>query len=184
MPILPREPDCYPVDLLDQAESIESQWWLLYVRSRQEKAIIRTLQKMEIAHYAPMIRQRQRSPSGRMRTSFVPLFSTYVFLRGDSEARFEAVSTGSVMQAAPIHEVADLINDLRQIRDLIELGVPLTKESRLQAGEPVRVRNGTFAGYEGVVIRRENERRLLVSVRFMEQGVSVHLEDCQVESIA
>ena len=86
------------------------------------------------------------------------------------------------MQAAPICQVSDLIDDLRQIRDLIELGVPLTKESRLDAGEPVRVRNGTFAGYEGIVIRRENERRLLVAVRFMEQGVSVALEDCQVES--
>lgn len=183
MPILPREPDCYPADLLAQTESIESEWWLLYVRSRQEKSIMRALRQKEISHYAPMIEQRQRAPNGRMRTSFVPLFSTYVFLRGGNEARFEAVSTGSVMQAAPIREVPDLIEDLRQIRDLIELGVPLTKESRLQAGEPVRVRNGTFAGYEGVVIRRENERRLLVAVRFMEQGVSVNLEDCQVESI-
>lgn len=183
MPILPREPDRYPEELLDQPESLDSDWWLLYVRSRQEKAIMRLLRDAEVPHYAPMIPQRQRSPNGRMRTSYVPLFSTYVFLRGDNEARHAAVCTGCVIQANVIQDVDELLHDLRQIRDLIDLGVPLTIEGRLQPGALVRVRNGAFAGYEGTVIRRENERRLLVAVRFMEQGVSVKLEDCQVEQI-
>ena len=47
----------------------------------------------------------------------------------------------------------------------------------------MRVRNGAFAGYEGTVLRREQETRLLVAVQFMEQGVSVKLEDCQLELI-
>ena len=63
------------------------------------------------------------------------------------------------------------------------MGVPLTLESRLEAGQCVRVRSGAFMGYEGVVLRREQETRLLVSVKFMEQGVSVKLEDCQLELI-
>jgi len=183
MPILPREPDCHPVDLLDQDECLDSPWWLLYVRTRQEKRIMRRLRAEGIPHYAPMIEQRIRSPSGRFRTSFVPLFSTYVFLRGDNETRYEAVCTGVVLKADPIRDVPQLIQDLRQIRDLIEMGVPLTLESRLKPGERVRVRNGVFSGYEGTIIRRENERRLLVAVQFMEQGVSVKLEDCQLEII-
>lgn len=183
MPILPREPDCYPIDLLDQDESLESQWWLLYVKSRREKQIMRQLGVEGIAHYAPIIEQRKRAPNGRIRTSHVPLFSTYVFVRGGSEARYQAICTGLVMQAALIHDVPKLITDLRQIRGLIEMGVPLSIESRLKPGERVRVKNGPFAGYEGTIIRRENERRLLVSVQFMEQGVSVKLEDCQLELI-
>lgn len=183
MPILPAEPDCYPDDLLTQTLSLESPWWLLYTRTRQEKMVMRHLREAEIGHYGPLIKQRTRSPAGRMRTSFVPLFSTYVFLRGDDEQRHAAISTGCVMKAVAIHEVEQLIDDLMQIKNLIELDVPLTLESRLQPGTPVRVRNGSFRGYEGVIIRRENETRLLVSVRFMEQGVSVKLDDCQLETI-
>ncbi len=63
------------------------------------------------------------------------------------------------------------------------MGVPLSIESRLQVGQQVRVRSGAFAGYEGVILRREHETRLLVSVRFMEQGVSVKLDDCQLEVV-
>ncbi|EMB19019.1 transcription termination/antitermination protein NusG [Rhodopirellula europaea] len=184
MPILPFEPDCYPDDLIDQEESLDSPWWLLYTKSRQEKAVVRKLRDAGVPHYAPMIKQRFRSPGGRMRESFVPLFSTYVFIRGDDQARYEAICTGSVLKASEIVQVPDLIEDLQQIRSLIVMGVPLTIESQLQPGEHVRVKNGTFAGYEGTVIRRENETRLLVFVRFMEQGVSVKLEDCQLEKIA
>jgi len=79
--------------------------------------------------------------------------------------------------------VAKFIQDLRQVRDLINMGVPLTLESRLEPGQHVRVRSGAFTGYEGTVLRREQETRLLVSVQFMEQGVSVKLEDCQLELI-
>jgi len=183
MPILPPEPDCYPDELLDEPASLESPWWLLYTRTRQEKKVMRHLREADIGHYGPMIQQRNRSPSGRVRISHVPLFSTYLFLRGDDAARHVAVCTGCILKAAEVHEAEQLIDDLKQIQSLIQLGIPLTLESRLQPGALVRVRNGSFQGYEGTVIRRENETRLLVFVRFMEQGVSVKLEDCQLETI-
>ena len=183
MPILPAEPDCLPEDLLDLPASETASWWLLYTKSRQEKSLMRQLRKHEIPHYGPLIPQRRRSPAGRIRESHVPLFAGYVFLQGDNEARYEAVCTGHILKADPIPDTETLVQDLRQIRDLIQLGVPLTIESRLQAGQQVRIRSGAFAGYEGTVLRREQETRLLVAVRFMEQGVSVKLDDCQLELI-
>ncbi|MEM6978460.1 MAG: transcription termination/antitermination NusG family protein [Planctomycetota bacterium] len=183
MPILPSEPDCYPHDLLDLEIPEDDAWWLLYTRPRQEKKLARYLREHNLPHYSPLVPQRYRSPAGRLRTSYVPLFSTYVFLRGENQQRHEAVCSGSVMKSSPILQVEDLVDDLRQIRDLIAMEVPLTIESRIEAGQNVRVRNGSFAGYEGVVIRRDRETRLLVCVRFMDQGVSVKLDDCQLEPI-
>jgi len=145
---------------------------------------MRELRKADVFHYGPLIAKRQRSPAGRIRTSYVPLFSNYVFVAGtDDQARYQAICTGCVSKATEVTEKEQLIEDLKQVHDLINLGVPLTVESRLEPGEHVRVRNGAFAGYEGTVLRREGETRLLVAVRFMEQGVSVHLEDCQLEAV-
>jgi transcriptional antiterminator RfaH len=183
MPILPPEPDCHPSDLLDHDDVLEKEWWLIYTKSRQEKQLMRHLRKLDLPHYAPQIAHRRRSPAGRVRTTYAPLFNNYVFLCGDDEVRYQAVCTGCVMKASPITDVPEFIRDLRQIRDLVNLGVPLTVESRLEPGQHVRVRNGAFVGYEGTILRREQETRLLVSVRFMEQGVSVKLEDCQLELI-
>ncbi len=183
MPILPQEPDCHPTDLLDSDDRLDDPWWLLYTKSRQEKQLMRHLRQRDLPHYAPQIAHRRRSPAGRIRITYAPLFNNYVFLCGDDEARYEAVCTGCVQKATSITDVPKFVADLRQIRDLINLGVPLTLESRLEAGQHVRVRSGAFAGYEGTILRREQETRLLVSVQFMEQGVSVKLEDCQLELI-
>jgi transcriptional antiterminator RfaH len=76
-----------------------------------------------------------------------------------------------------------LVHDLQQIRRLIESDTPLSPESRIQPGALVRVKNGPMAGIEGVVLKRHNGDRLLVSVRFLQQGASVALEDYQVEEI-
>lgn len=144
---------------------------------------MRHLRQLDLPHYAPQIPHRKRSPAGRVRTTYAPLFNNYVFLCGDNDARYQAVCTGCVQKATEITDVEQFIQDLRQVRNLIDMDVPLTLESRLEAGQHVRVRSGAFAGYEGTVLRREQETRLLVSVRFMEQGVSVKLEDCQLEPI-
>ena len=162
---------------------MDQMWWLAYTKSRQEKQFMRQLRDLEIAHYGPQVAHRRRSPAGRIRTTYAPLFNNYVFICGNDEKRYEAVCTGRVQKVTAIKDVAEFVTDLRQIRDLINLGVPLTLESRLEPGQHVRVRSGAFAGYEGTILRREQETRLLVSVRFMEQGVSVKLEDCQLELI-
>ncbi len=144
---------------------------------------MRHLRQLDLPHYGPQIAHRRRSPSGRIRTTYAPLFNNYVFLCGDDDARYQAVCTGCVQKATKVTDVETFVRDLRQVYDLIDLGVPLSIESRLDVGQMVRVRSGAFAGYEGVILRREQETRLLVSVRFMEQGVSVKLDDCQLEVV-
>ncbi len=144
---------------------------------------MRHLRRLDISHYGPQIVHRRRSPAGRIRTTYAPLFNNYLFVCGEDAARYQAICTGCVLKATQITDVAEFIDDLKQIRDLINMGVPMTLESRLEPGQVVRVRSGVFAGYEGTVLRREQETRLLVSVSFMDQGVSVKLEDCQLELI-
>lgn len=184
MPILKREEDLYPHDLLGRVVGRSGgarRWWAMYTLSRQEKELLRRLRRLDIPHYGPLIPKRYRSPNGRIRESFVPLFPNYVFVYGDEAQRRDAVSTGCVSQCLPSEDDAGLTRDLSQIRRLISLGLPLTPESRLEAGNPVRVKSGVFAGFEGVVIRRERKARLLVWVRLLNQGVSAELDEAVLE---
>src|SRR5438477_12409063 len=102
MPILAREPDLFPDDLLDRAEAcddLEEGWWALYTSARREKALMRKLHALSIPHYGPTIRKLDRSPSGRLRESFVPLFPSYVFLFGTENHRYHALTTNCVSRA-------------------------------------------------------------------------------------
>jgi transcriptional antiterminator RfaH len=183
MPILQRETELFPNDLLEKEEASKTPWWAMYTMARQEKKLMRRLVDLGIAFYAPIITRRFRSPNGRMRITYQPLFSNYVFVCGDEMQRYQCVSTGAVSRCIPVSQTSELVDDLRQIKNLIVLDAPLSPESRLEPGQRVRIRSGSFAGYEGVVVRRKQEVRLQVMVRFMNQGVSVVLDDCQMEAI-
>ncbi len=183
MPLLKQETDLFPGNLLDDAEFSASSWWVMYTLSRQEKKLMRQLEALAIPFYGPTIARRYRAPNGRLRTSIEPLFSNYVFVCGEETERYKAVCTGSISRWMPVTEPTTLLTDLRQIRDLIATDAPLAPEARIEAGQRVRVRSGPFKGFEGTVLRRENQIRLLVSVRYMGQGASVALDDCQLDAI-
>jgi transcription antitermination factor NusG len=185
MPILKREQDIWPENLLsaDFLEDSGQAWWAMYTLPRFEKKLMRQLSELHISFYGPTISRRFRSPAGRIRTSYEPLFSNYVFVYGDEMARYHAVSTGSVSRWLPVARPDELVTDLRQIHDLILTEAPMAPEAKLEPGQRVRVRSGVFKGFEGTVLRRENEIRLLIAVRYMGRGASVALDDCQLESI-
>ncbi|HEX3655077.1 MAG TPA: transcription termination/antitermination NusG family protein [Pirellulales bacterium] len=185
MPILAPEINLHPADLLERAggASGDLRWWVLYTLSRQEKQLMRRLHLFDIPFYSPLVRKKQRSPAGRFRESYVPLFSNYVFVLGGEDDRQSALKTNCVANWMAAADTAALTHDLRQIQRLIEIGAPLTPERRLEGGERVRVRSGPFRGFEGTVLRRDGETRLLVAVNFLQQGASVLLEDCQLERL-
>jgi transcription antitermination factor NusG len=172
--------------LLDRPElgrEPDATWWALYCLPRQEKQLMRRLRAVEVPFYSPLVRKRSHSPSGRVRTSHVPLFSSYVFIYGGTGQRYAAQTTGCVSRWLVPSDCDALTHDLRQIRRLIDSGAPLTPEARLESGMRVRIRSGPFAGLEGVVIRRAKQIRLLVAISFLQQGASVLLNDCQLERI-
>ena len=197
MPILAREPDRWPDDLLDDppAAAVGAEpgdlddpevprWKLVYTRSNREKDLMRRLRTLEVPFCAPTMAKRTRSPGGRARVSYVPLFSNYVFLFGGGEAQYAAMTTNCVSRVSDVPDPAGLLDDLRRVDLLLNSGEKITREQKLEPGDPVRVKTGPFQGLIGTVLKRQGERRLLVAVDFLQQGASASLEDYEVEALA
>jgi len=100
-----------------------------------------------------------------------------------SKQRRAALATNTIARWIPVTDERMLVDDLRAIRQLIASDCPLTPEARLEAGQTVRVRSGALRGIEGTVIRRRGEERLLVAVRFLNQGASIEMEDVDLEPL-
>jgi len=191
MPILPRQRDVFPDDLLEDsaAQAIDGRavgelgWVAFYTLSRREKDLMRKLEAATIPFYAPLVKRRMRSPGGRTRLSFVPLFPGYVFSLVDDDQRRTALATNTVARWLPIGDPAGFVSDLRNIRRLIATEQPLTPEALLEPGQPVRVRSGPLHGLEGTVVKRRGGERLVVAVRFLNQGASIELEDVDLERL-
>jgi transcriptional antiterminator RfaH len=106
-----------------------------------------------------------------------------LFLFGSEEERVQGLTTNRISRILDVHDGERMSHDLSQLQRLIASGAPLTLESRLAPGRRVRIRDGSLAGLEGTILKRQGAVRLLVAVNFLQQGASVAVEDCRVEPI-
>ena len=172
----------FPESLLDQpAGSQDDSWFAMYTLARQEKELMRRLRPLNIAHYGPMIEQRKRSPQGRIRKSFVPLFTGYVFVRGDEVARHDAVSTGCISRCLSVTESEELVEDLKRIRQMVVSGSEIRPEPQPLTGRTAIVKNGAMKGLKGTITTTHSQHRLTIMVNFMQQGASVIVDEADVE---
>ena len=185
MPILNQEPDIFPENLLSAPEegSPSDGWFAIYTLSRREKELMRRLRAQNIAHYGPMVPKRTRSPGGRIRTSYVPLFAGYVFVCGSEEDRYNTVATGCVSKCIAVTDREQLITDLQQIRLLEEFGKDLQAEVRPAVGQRARIVRGPLREREltGTITQVNSQHRLTIMVNFLQQGASITVDESDIE---
>lgn len=184
MPILKREHDIFPEDLLlpERPPDDGRNWWAVYTKARQEKALARELYAQQVPFYLPLV-TRTLMVRGRRVESLSPLFIGYIFLYIDDEERLKALKTNRTSQWIPAPSGDKLRRDLRQVQRLIEAKAPLTVEQRLFPGTRVRVKTGPFMGVEGTVEEQRGKSRLIVEVSFLQQSVSVEFDELLVEPV-
>ena len=185
MPILGPEPDLFPEDLLSSPEIIvpDGNWFAFYTLSRREKELMRRLRAQKIAHYGPMVQNRTRSPQGRIRTSYVPLFSGYVFVCGTEEDRYNTVATGCISKCINVTEPETLVLDIQRIRLLEEHGADLKAEVRPVIGQKARIIRGPLKERElvGTITKVKSQHRLTIIVNFLQQGASITVDEADIE---
>lgn len=178
MPLLRSERDLFPREIFELSETCMPVW-VAHVRSRQEKALARHLFGFGVPFYLPLQEKRVRR-SGREFVSRLPLFAGYVFCRGEGEHRLAALRTNLVCQILDVLDQRTLLRELETLRRLQESGASLTPHPVFTPGDSVRVNEGAFQGYTGVVIRSGGRPRLLVSISMLQKSVAVEFERASV----
>ncbi|MEO8165722.1 MAG: antitermination protein NusG, partial [Betaproteobacteria bacterium] len=102
---------------------------------------------------------------------------------GSIEENFQTRLDRRVSSMLPVLDAEQLVRDLARVHRLIENDSPLSLERRLSKGDKVRVKQGALQGLEGIIIRREKTTRLLIAVSYLQQGVSIQIDDFMVEPL-
>lgn len=171
MPLLKREEEISPSELFALNGLA---WTVALTRSRQEKALARYLAGRRLAFYLPLLEKRV-TWRGRVRTSFLPLFPGYVFLRGDAAARLSALQSRLIVRTLEVPDQELLGRELGELRRLQLSGARIAPVTALEPGDPVRIAEGPFAGYTGVLLRERPGQRLLISITMIQKAVVVEL---------
>lgn len=178
MPLLAPEPYLAPEDLFRDPSALavdDAGWWVLHTRPRAEKSLARRLLAREVSFFLPLYQHQWRN-RGRLFRAQMPLFPSYLFLRGDADARRCALETNLVVRTLEVADTTQLRHDLLRVHRMMQAGMLLAPEEQLQPGAAVEIVGGPLAGLEGRILRRGKELRFFVEVQMLQRGVSVEIE--------
>jgi transcription antitermination factor NusG len=106
------------------------------------------------------------------------LFAGYVFCRSRAEVLDKVVTTPGVVRIigdrrGPVSVPAAEID---AIRCLISTQLATWPWPFLREGQRVRVEAGPLRGVEGIVVKNQNEHRLVVAITLLQRSVAVEFE--------
>jgi transcription antitermination factor NusG len=162
-------------------------WYAVQTRARNEKVIAERLQEQGLITFLPLVTEI-RTWSDRKKKVELPLFSCYVFVKlvfGNNEARMRLYRTNGVFgivsmrgEAIPIPE-----EQIEALRTVVTQKIAWSAHDFLKVGQRVRIRGGSMDGVEGVLLSRDGDRTLIISVDAIQRSLAVRVEGYEVEPL-
>jgi transcription antitermination factor NusG len=162
----------------------DAPWWVLYTRHQHEKTVAEMLSGKGFEVFLPLYESHRRWKD-RNKMLTLPLFPCYVFVRGGLDRRLQVVTTPGVHMILFHGENVAIIpgTEIQAIRKAVDGPFRLEPHPFLKCGERVRVIRGSLEGVEGVLVRKKNLCRLILSVDMMAQSVAVEIDATDVEPV-
>ena len=157
-------------------------WYALYTRHQHEKTVAHVLSNKRFEIFLPLYTATHQWRD-RAKELFLPLFPCYVFIRGGLDRHLEIMTTPGVHEFVGIRGKPSVIpeDEIEAVRRVLERSLRVEPYPFLNCGDWVRVKSGPLAGLEGILVRKKNSLRLVLSVELLEKSVAVELDACLVE---
>lgn len=168
-----------------QSDSPARCWYLVYTKPRQEEVALLNLQRQGYTAYLPRVRQPRRR-QGRRIVAVEPLFPRYLFIRLDTHTDNWGPIRSTFGVASLVRfgrEPAQVPDDLvayLKTREGAE-GLHEWAETELVPGDRVRVADGAFGGYEGILLARTSRERVVVLLDILGRQVRAQVSAAQLE---
>jgi transcription antitermination factor NusG len=179
------EPHSFSLPPGEAVAAAQRHWLAAYTKARHETVVARQLEAKELSLLLPTYIRASRW-SDRVKRIAEPLFPGYVFVRVSDEERVRVLQTGGVVnivsvagKPAPLRD-----EDVAMLRECAARPHAFEPHPFLHIGQRVRVKQGPFSGWEGVLAQKKNAARLVVSVEQIMRSVSVDLDGADVEAVS
>jgi transcription antitermination factor NusG len=159
-----------------EASFFEPLWYVAYTNANHEKRVTQQLEKRSVEHFLPLYESARRWKDRRVRLQ-MPLFPGYVFVKLALRDRLQLLQIPGVVQLVSFngHPARLSEEDIQAIRNCLDRGQRIEPHPYLRAGRRVRVKSGPLQGLEGIILRRKNKTRLVLSFELIMRSVAVEM---------
>ncbi len=167
------------------AEHFEARWYAAYTSSNHEKRVAEQMGVRGVEHFLPLYASIRRWRNGRV-TLQRPLFPGYVFVRIALREKLRVQQIPGVAWLVGFDGILAALPDeeIEALRASLGTGMQAEPHPYFTSGRRVRVTNGPMAGLQGVLRRRKNNARLVVSLHLIQRAMAVEIDEADVEPVA
>jgi transcription termination/antitermination protein NusG len=153
-------------------------WYAIRTKSNCERMAALSLKNKGYEQYLPLYRRPVTQTEA-------PLFPGYVFCRLDLSIPFRIVTTPGVVAIVGFGSDPTPISDaeIETVQTVLRSGLPATPCPFLLEGQRILVVCGPLSGLEGILLKKKNKVRMLVSVTMLQRSISVEIDREYITSI-
>jgi transcription antitermination factor NusG len=163
---------------------VQPQWFAAYTRANHERTVAHQLADRGVESFLPQYESARKWKDRTVRLQ-LPLFPGYVFVHLPARERLRVQQIPGVVHlvASAGTPIAVPEQELHQIREVLARGLRAEPHPFLRAGRRVRVKSGPLAGLDGLLVRKKNRLRFVVSVELILKSVAVEVDEVDLEAL-
>jgi transcription antitermination factor NusG len=161
--------------------SADDRWYAAYTCTHHEKRVAQQLSERHVENFLPLYRSVRRWKDRRKELQLA-LFPSYVFVRLNLRDRLQVLQLPGVVSfvsfggnPAPLLDI-----EIEMLRQGNANPARIAPHPYLKVGRRVRVRSGPFAGTEGILVRRRDGCRVVVSIDLLMRSVAVEVDEADI----
>jgi transcription antitermination factor NusG len=158
-------------------------WFAVQTRPRYEKKVANELKEKDLEVFLPLSQSRNQW-SDRQRIVHTPIFPTYLFVRipQTREARIAVLSTYGATGFVGVRGAGITIpeGEIESVRTVLKQGIPVQSHPFLTVGDRVRIRGSSLDGVEGILLAKNDDLSLVVSIQIIQRSLSIRIAGYQV----
>jgi transcription antitermination factor NusG len=162
----------------------EFPWYAIYTRHQHEKMVAQNLTSKGFETFLPLY-ATTHNWKDRTKVLSLPLFPCYVFLKGGIERRLQIITTPGIHGLVSCGDQPATIPliEMEAIRRVVESGARVETHPFLKCGDWVRINRGPLEGIQGILVRKKNISRLVLSVEMLGKSAAIEIDGFQVEPL-
>jgi transcription antitermination factor NusG len=165
-------------------QDVNHNWFAVCTRHQHEKTAARILEYKEFEVFLPLYKARHRWKD-RITEVSLPLFPGYLFVREGFRRWLAILTTPGVSSIVSCggQPAAIPFSEIEGVKQVVDSTLRVEPHPFLKSGDRVRVKYGPIAGVEGILLRKKNVARLVLSVEMLGKSVAVETDATDVERI-
>src|SRR5438874_1736598 len=156
---------------------LKPHWYAAYTCANHERRVAEQFVIRRVEHFLPQYDSVRRWKDRKVRLH-LPLFPGYLFVHMVAQERLRVLQVPGVVRLVGFNGSPTPMpeEDIERVREFLGQGLRAEPHPYLHAGRRARVVRGPLAGMEGIILRRKNRSRLVLSFDLIQRSMAIEID--------